>query len=226
MDRQKNWHWRIGSAFALLAVVLCAGTTPERKEVREQEREQLVDALVNNLTHSSPHIRGAAIKALGEAKQLAAVPALIEIMRFESVFQLSPVATLEQLSGQKLGDDWGRWVEWLQGRDDIHPPKSFLAWKSNLYSRVDKAFENFLYPDVPYRIRLEEIVWGGVRKDGIPALTNPKHVQPNEATYLTPQELVFGVSFNGESRAYPLRILDWHEMFNDVVGGKPITLSY
>ena len=79
---------------------------------------------------------------------------------------------------------------------------------------------------MPYRIRLEEIVWGGVQKDGIPALTNPKHLKAEAASYLTPQELVFGVSINNDQRAYPLRILDWHEMFNDVVGGKPITLSY
>jgi hypothetical protein len=224
MRRRNVNSWIKRTVFFLLAVGLCACAPPEQKS--SQEQEELVDALVNNLTHSSPYIRGEAIKTLAKLKQSTAVPALIELLRFDSVFQLSPVATLEQLTGQHLGDDWGKWVEWLQQHEEIRPHKSFLAWKANLYSRVDQAFENFLYPGVPYRIRLEEIVWGGVRKDGIPALTNPKHVKPTEATYLTPQELVFGVSLNGDSRAYPLRILDWHEMFNDVVGGKPITLSY
>jgi hypothetical protein len=186
----------------------------------------LVDALVNNLTHPSQHIRVEALKALEELGNPAAIPALIELMRFNMLFQFSPVPTLERLTGQQLGDDWSQWVEWLQQHEEIHPHKSFLAWKANVYSRIDPAFENFLYPGVPYRVRIEEIVWGGVRKDGIPALTNPKHVKPAEATYLTPQELVFGVSMNGDNRAYPLRILDWHEMFNDVVGGKPVTLSY
>ena len=37
---------------------------------------------------------------------------------------------------------------------------------------------------------------------------------------------VFGVTLNGESRAYPLRIMDWHEMANDVVGGVPVALAY
>jgi hypothetical protein len=223
----RRWHanaWIKKTTFFFLAVSLCACATPEQQSLQEQD--ELVDALVNNLTHASPHLRGEAIKTLARLKQPAAVPALIELVRFDSVFQLSPVTTLEQLTGQKLGDDWGKWVEWLQQHEEIHPHKSFLAWKANLYGRVDRAFENFLYPGAPYRIRLEEIVWGGVRKDGIPALTNPKHVKPTEATYLIPQELVFGVSINGDSRAYPLRILDWHEMFNDVVGGKPITLSY
>ena len=186
----------------------------------------LVDALVNNLTHPSQPIRLEALKALEELKNPAAVPALIELLRFNNRFGISTVPALETVTGAKLGDDWSKWVEWLQQHEEIHPNRSFLAWKANMYSRIDPAFENFLYPGVPYRIRIEEIVWGGVRKDGIPALTNPKHVRSTEATYLTPQELVFGVSINGDNRAYPLRILDWHEMFNDVVGGKPVTLSY
>ena len=37
---------------------------------------------------------------------------------------------------------------------------------------------------------------------------------------------MFGVEINGDARAYPLRILDWHEMLNDVVGGVPVTLAY
>ena len=37
---------------------------------------------------------------------------------------------------------------------------------------------------------------------------------------------MFGVRINGDARAYPLRILDWHEMFNDVVGGVPVALAY
>jgi hypothetical protein len=46
------------------------------------------------------------------------------------------------------------------------------------------------------------------------------------AGYLNENEPVFGVSINGDNRAYPLRILDWHEMANDVVGGKPVALAY
>ena len=63
-------------------------------------------------------------------------------------------------------------------------------------------------------------------KDGIPALVNPTHYLAGAATYLLDDELVFGVEINGDARAYPLRILDWHEMFNDVVGGIPVALAY
>lgn len=185
----------------------------------------LIDALINNLTHPSPSVRTQALKAIGDLGNPSAIPALIDLLRFEARFQLDLAPTLERLTGEKQSG-WHKWVEWLQQHEEIHPNPGFLAWKSYVYGRIDPAFGNFLYPGVPYRIRLEEIVWGGVQKDGIPALTNPKHIKAEEASYLTPQELVFGVSINNDQRAYPLRILDWHEMFNDVVGGKPVTLSY
>ena len=37
---------------------------------------------------------------------------------------------------------------------------------------------------------------------------------------------MFGIEIAGDARAYPLRILDWHEMLNDVIGGVPVTLAY
>lgn len=84
----------------------------------------------------------------------------------------------------------------------------------------------FLYEGVKTDIRLEEVVWGGVSKDGIPDLRYAPVYAASEAEYLDPEDRVFGVSFNGESRAYPLRILNPHEMANDVVGGVPFALAY
>ena len=46
------------------------------------------------------------------------------------------------------------------------------------------------------------------------------------ATYLNPDDRVFGVEINGDARAYPLRIANWHEMVNDIVGGVPVSLAY
>ena len=51
-------------------------------------------------------------------------------------------------------------------------------------------------------------------------------ITPEEASYLFDADRVFGISFNGEHRAYPLRILNAHEMANDVVGGVPFALAY
>jgi hypothetical protein len=76
------------------------------------------------------------------------------------------------------------------------------------------------------RIRPEEIVWGGVRKDGIPALKDPGVVPASRADFVGDSETVFGVGFGGEYRAYPQRILDWHEMANDSLGGQSFALTY
>jgi hypothetical protein len=91
--------------------------------------------------------------------------------------------------------------------------------------RIDPRFSQFLKDEYPSTIRVEEIMWGGVVVDGIPALDNPTLIA-EKADYLMDGEPVFGVSINGDSRAYPLRILDWHEMVNDVVGGIPMSLAY
>jgi len=76
------------------------------------------------------------------------------------------------------------------------------------------------------RIRLEEISWGGVVVDGIPSLDNPALTTAAQASYLVEDDLVFGIEINGDARAYPLRIMGWHEMFNDVIGGVPVALAY
>ena len=188
--------------------------------------DRLLDALMHNLTHPTQYTRTEALKALDTLGDAAAIPALVELLRFGVSFDTPLLPVMQRLAGEDVGSEWSVWVEWLQKHEEIRPHRDFLAWKSFLFSRLDPNFVTLLAPGMPYRIRLEEIVWGGVRKDGIPALTQPKHIQPAQATYLTPQELVFGVSINGDHRAYPLRILDWHEMFNDVVGGKPVTLDY
>lgn len=81
--------------------------------------------------------------------------------------------------------------------------------------------------DISYSIiPTDRILGGGPPKDGIPAITNPKTLAADDADYLRPADIVVGVSFDGESRAYPLRILVWHENVNDTVGGAPIAVSY
>ena len=61
-------------------------------------------------------------------------------------------------------------------------------------------------------------MWGEVPRDGIPDMINPPVVTPPDAGYLFDEDPAFGVSFNGEHRAYFLRILNAHEMANDGVG--------
>ena len=95
-----------------------------------------------------------------------------------------------------------------------------------MYGIIDRRFIDFFYDGVPARVPISGAQWGGVSVDGIPPLDNPKFLLPDEATYLGFDEPVFGVTINGDARAYPLRILAWHELSNDVVGGKPVALVY
>ncbi len=96
------------------------------------------------------------------------------------------------------------------------------AWGQSLRGfSMDNGFD-LSYSVVPR----EEILSGGPPKDGIPALTSPRLLAAKEARYLYPKDLVLGVEFGGEARAYPLRILVWHENANDEVGGVPISVTY
>ena len=213
--RAARWWPTLALGFALLLATETMAQTPVGR---------LLDDL---LPHRPPDATIRALKAIEVSRDPAAVPALIELLRFELPVPVELViGVLEELSGQRFGRDWRRWVEWLQTRADITPPPEFVPWKGRLYALVDPEFADWFRPGIPHRLRMEEIVWGGVAKDGIPALTNPAHVPASQATYLGDEELVFGVTLNGESRAYPLRIMDWHEMANDVVGGVPVALAY
>ena len=155
------------------------------------------------------------------------IPALTDALFFAgSSARPDVVACLEGLSGERLGARHRYWVEYVGGRAEITPHEGYRAFKAALFSRIDPAFGRFLHPARPLTIRPEEIVWGGVRKDGIPALKNPKAVASREASFLEDSETVFGVGLGGQYRAYPQRILDWHEMANDVVGEQAFVLSY
>lgn len=71
-----------------------------------------------------------------------------------------------------------------------------------------------------------EIFDGGPGCDGIPALTSPNLITTDEASYLSDEDLVVGVVFNGEARAYSHIVLDWHEIINDQIGENAYALTY
>lgn len=77
-------------------------------------------------------------------------------------------------------------------------------------------------PQVP----IAEIRAGGVPRDGIPAIDQPVFVAPASARFLRDDDLVVSFSEGGETRAYSLRILVWHEIVNDTVGGRPVAVTY
>ncbi|MBX9657496.1 MAG: DUF3179 domain-containing protein [Nitrospiraceae bacterium] len=77
-----------------------------------------------------------------------------------------------------------------------------------------------------HSVPLDQIVDGGPGKDGIPALLTPRFVSAAEATFLQDTDRVLGLTQGAEAKAYPIKILNWHEIVNDVVGGKPVVVTY
>ncbi len=75
-------------------------------------------------------------------------------------------------------------------------------------------------------IPADEIRSGGPSRDGIPAIDAPHFVAADEATFLQPADRVLGISRNGASKAYPVAILNWHEIVNDRFGGEPVVVTY
>ena len=168
----------------------------------------------------------------------AFIPVIMEFMRFqtsdEALLTLSSflVRIRDRIPEGEFSvvppgqQSWGWWVEWLADNPQVQAPKGYDGWKGQLFGFIDPAMGEFVYPGVPTNIRLEEIVWGGVRRDGIPDLQFPPVLAPEDARYLDPSDRVFGVSINGEHRAYPLRVLNPHEMANDTLGGVQFALAY
>lgn len=132
---------------------------------------------------------------------------------------------LDEQTGQSFGRDVNAWMRWNWNRDvDLHP--DYSVFKHHFYRRIDPRFAEYFDDHPAATIRLDEILWGGVIRDGIPPLNDPVTIAANEATYLADSDVVFGVKFAGQPRAYPKRILAWHEMVKDHVGGLSINGVY
>ena len=162
------------------------------------------------------------------------VRVIIESLRFlySNDIIVSAIITLSQLTGETaVGDNWKWWSEWIGRNHDAYPPpEEYAEWKINYMRQFDGRFGAFLSPALKGQsdVDLKEIEWGGVIPDGIPPLENPGHAPADDpgADYLEDDERVIGVSINGEHRAYPLRIVNAHELVNDELGGEPLSLTW
>jgi hypothetical protein len=75
-------------------------------------------------------------------------------------------------------------------------------------------------------IPVQEILSGGSPKDGIPAIDAPRFVGAHEAEFLSDDDRVIGIALHGRAKAYPIAIMNWHEIVNDQIGSQPIVVSY
>ena len=91
------------------------------------------------------------------------------------------------------------------------------AWKNEGWNKTDFSKRS---------IKWNEIRSGGVPKDGIPSIDKPKFMAAADDKELTPRDPVIGIEINGDARAYPLRVLIWHEIANDTVGNIPLAITF
>ncbi|MEM9523926.1 MAG: DUF3179 domain-containing protein [Pseudomonadota bacterium] len=194
-----------------------------------QKSDPILDALRSALFGAPPEF-DAGMARLASRGNPDVVPALLTALRFSRQRGREIGRVIETLTGEEHGADWFEWMLWQERHPEIKPHPSLIPFKRDIFLRIDENFEVFLDHDYlepdRMKIRFEEVTWGGVRKDGIPSLDNPELIGANDARYLAGDDLVFGVEINGDLRAYPLRIMGWHEMFNEVIGGVPVALAY
>lgn len=90
-------------------------------------------------------------------------------------------------------------------------------WMKRVWAETD-----FSKHSLPF----SEILAGGPPKDGIPSIDDPEFRPASEVTDIAGSEPVIRLELNGDLRAYPLRVLTWHEIVNDTVGGVPVAVTY
>ncbi len=143
----------------------------------------------------------------------------------ESLARTRLLRMLERRTGKRFDPQLRGWRQWMWSLP-YEPHPDYARFKGQLYSRIDRRMARFFPPNVSALIRLDEIDWGGVTVNGIPPLYYPKVLPAAGARYLRDAHVVFGLVVNGEARAYPKRILAWHEMARDRLGGVELHVVY
>ena len=212
-------------AVLLLGVCLALAPSLAAAQERVPTDEELVRAASDMFTMNDK-AREDAIERLAARNGPEIAAPLIELMPFfpQNADRIAEI--LRQVTGATIETAWFEWMLWQEANPQVRPFAGYDTVKARFLGQIDLEFFRFVTPGVATEIRLEEIAWGGVGAEGIPALVNPKFTPAAEGDWLGDYELVFGVSINGDHRAYPQRVMDWHEMANDVVGGVPVALAY
>ena len=75
-------------------------------------------------------------------------------------------------------------------------------------------------------IPAEEIHSGGPPRDGIPSIDDPRFEASASASNVKPEDRILGLAYKGIARAYPIDVMNWHEIVNDRYGDEPVVVTY
>ena len=210
------------------AAVLAGSMLPASQGFAQALSDADVEKLLLQTVFSeAPDIKAAMQKLVARGNK-DVISSLIMLSRFTD--EIEPVTkAISALAGEPL-TTWRDAMLWQEAHPDVKSHAGYADFKLQLLASIDPKFLEFFQGNAAkpenMKIRLEEITWGGVVVDGIPSLDNPELIEADDAGYMKDDDLVFGVAINGDVRAYPLRIMGWHEMFNETIGGVPVALAY
>ncbi|MDE2572027.1 MAG: DUF3179 domain-containing protein [bacterium] len=105
-------------------------------------------------------------------------------------------------------------------------PVALLAAVASLLAASHLAARGASPSSCGAQIDTRQIVRNVVPRDAIPALFRPKYMNVTEARFMRADDRLIAVDYGGEQLAYPTRILDHHEIVNDVASGRPLAITY
>ena len=209
----------------------------------DPELSAAITNLFNGLEVSLNLERVAEIGASGDPR---AAWLITDLMRFIAPGDTLDLLTgaFEELTGTSLSSDpIVRRSQWQSATDhmmawDIPALDEYQMWKARIFTIIDDRWAPFFddeNADIDWRI----LSWGGVLIDDrplgtetacargcIPALDDPAVTSAEGGDWYPDDSIVFGVTIDGESRAYPKNMMEVHEMVNDTVGGRRIGMPY
>lgn len=182
-----------------------------------KEKPPLSKEVILSLLSNDRKIQNKAIKQLDSQWDMQYTAPILEVLRMTSDDALSNdlLTLLQTKLGKENIPNYYDGIRWVWSIDPCYP--EYLAdLKGDIYQYVDPAFKTYFEDrQSTAQVRVDEILWGGVKQDGIPPLRHPKMIDAKDADYLNGGDIIFGMNINGIPRAYPKRILAWHEFFVD-----------
>lgn len=107
------------------------------------------------------------------------------------------------------------------------PESEAMASPEEIEAIEENIPEITMGDDEYFELLYANAISGGPGKDGIPAVGSPEYTSAEEGdAWLLPEDIVFGVDLDGLLAAYPQRILVWHEIANETLDGKNISITY
>ncbi len=208
-------------------LVFCLLLTAFSEAEAQKESDRLAVEHFLNLFNRDRSTHQESLDYISEHWQTEFTPMVLEVVYLQKDPQVvQPLLTLlNRKEGWQQSFEFNSWYKKLWSEDTKVLP-NYADFKAGVYKFIDPKFETYFKGRYESDIRIDEIVWGGVKQDGIPPLRNPEMISGAEASYLEDDNVVFGIEVNGDVRAYPKRILAWHEMFVDEVGGMNVAGVY